>query len=346
MEDTVDIKEDNFKEVFKFYKRRKPPPSFKDVLQVNDAFQEGHHIPPRSLSVREKEEIQSLGLVPPEGWQIFSFVSHPDLLLVRNPFSENGQLKWIEACLREYPQNPNKTNLESCNITLSDSSWWDLATFSEGKKNNLLKKLRWVTLGYHHNWDTKQYSENMKGLMPQDLKRLCSLVAKVLGFQDFVAEAAIINFYHENSTLGPHTDNSEPNMSAPLLSFSFGQSAIFLIGGTTKQTRPTAIFLHSGDILVMAGATRQAFHAVPRIVLVEKTPWIAKSCDNSDSKNNDVTGVTSENKDNYRLQGSIEVLEEHALKYEVRKDILNYVKTSRININVRQVLKPTMQSLF
>ncbi|XP_066953415.1 nucleic acid dioxygenase ALKBH1 isoform X3 [Macrobrachium rosenbergii] len=219
MEDTVDIKEDNFKEVFKFYKRRKPPPSFKDVLQVNDAFQEGHHIPPRSLSVREKEEIQSLGLVPPEGWQIFSFVSHPDLLLVRNPFSENGQLKWIEACLREYPQNPNKTNLESCNITLSDSSWWDLATFSEGKKNNLLKKLRWVTLGYHHNWDTKQYSENMKGLMPQDLKRLCSLVAKVLGFQDFVAEAAIINFYHENSTLGPHTDNSEPNMSAPLLSF-------------------------------------------------------------------------------------------------------------------------------
>ncbi|XP_068247071.1 nucleic acid dioxygenase ALKBH1 [Palaemon carinicauda] len=340
MENTVGISEDNFKEVFKYYKRRKPPPSFKDVLHVNDAFQDGLSIPPTSISVIEEDELQSLGLLPPKDWKIFNFISHPDLLFVRNPFTENGQLKWIDACLREYPRNPNKTNLESCNIALADSSWWDLATSPEGRKEDLLKKLRWVTLGYHHNWDTKEYSEDMQGVMPQDLKRLCKLVAKVLGYEDFIAEAAILNFYHSDSSLGPHTDHSEPNMSAPLLSFSFGQSAVFLIGGATKKTRPTAIFLHSGDILVMTGATRQAYHAVPRVVCVDETPWIAKNCDNSKSE-----GVSELEQDNCRLKFKGKQLETQELNCTVKHDILNYVKTSRININIRQVLLPSMQSL-
>lgn len=34
-------------------------------------------------------------------------------------------------------------------------------------------------------------------------------------------------------------------------SFSFGQTAIFLLGGKTKEEKPSAIFLKSGDIVVI-----------------------------------------------------------------------------------------------
>ena len=47
---------------------------------------------------------------------------------------------------------------------------------------------------------------------------------------------------------------------------SFGQTAIFLLGGQTKDTSPTAMFLHSGDIIIMGGPARLAYHAVPKIL--------------------------------------------------------------------------------
>lgn len=82
----------------------------------------------------------------------------------------------------------------------------------------------------------------------------------------FHAEASIVNYYHMDSTLSGHTDHSEKDLSRPLLSLSFGQSAIFLIGGPTKQVRPKAILLNSGDIVIMSGDSRLAYHGVPKIL--------------------------------------------------------------------------------
>ena len=48
--------------------------------------------------------------------------------------------------------------------------------------------------------------------------------------------------------------------------FSFGQTAIFLLGGITKATVPVAVYLRSGDITVLSGNCRVAYHAVPRIL--------------------------------------------------------------------------------
>uniref|UniRef100_A0A6A7FZL9 DNA demethylase ALKBH1-like n=2 Tax=Hirondellea gigas TaxID=1518452 RepID=A0A6A7FZL9_9CRUS len=82
---------------------------------------------------------------------------------------------------------------------------------------------------------------------------------------DFVAEAAIVNYYHPGTSLGPHTDHSEPNRQAPLFSVSFGQPCVFLIGGPNKCTTPTPLGLQSGDIVVMGGPARLAYHAVPLV---------------------------------------------------------------------------------
>lgn len=61
-------------------------------------------------------------------------------------------------------------------------------------------------------------------------------------------------------------DKSELDHSKPLLSFSFGQSAIFLLGGLKRDEAPTAMFMHSGDIMVMSGFSRLLNHAVPKVL--------------------------------------------------------------------------------
>lgn len=63
----------------------------------------------------------------------------------------------------------------------------------------------------------------MKDDFPTDLARLSNVVASVAcDCPDFTAQAAIINFYHMDSTLSGHKDYSEMNMDAPLLSFRCG----------------------------------------------------------------------------------------------------------------------------
>jgi len=66
---------------------------------------------------------------------------------------------------------------------------------------------------------SKMYSENWRDPFPQDLAMLCQYIARVVGFNDFSAEAAIVNYYHMDSTLSGHTDTSEQNKEAPLFSF-------------------------------------------------------------------------------------------------------------------------------
>jgi len=41
---------------------------------------------------------------------------------------------------------------------------------------------------------------------------------------------------------------------------------VFLLGGHSKGIRPVAMFVDSGDILVLSGQSRLSYHAVPRIM--------------------------------------------------------------------------------
>ena len=59
-----------------------------------------------------------------------------------------------------------------------------------------------------------------------------------------------------------HQDESEYTFDEPIFSFSIGNLAIFLLGGTNTDIEPDAIFLQSGDLLVMGGDTRVAFHGL------------------------------------------------------------------------------------
>lgn len=78
-------------------------------------------------------------------------------------------------------------------------------------------------------------------------------------------EACLINFYDAEAKMGLHQDRDERDFNAPVISVSLGDTCLFRVGGT-KRSDPTSSFrLESGDVLVLGGEGRLAFHGVDRI---------------------------------------------------------------------------------
>jgi DNA oxidative demethylase len=78
-------------------------------------------------------------------------------------------------------------------------------------------------------------------------------------------EACLVNFYNEAAKMGLHQDRDEKDFSAPVVSVSLGDDARFKIGGTVRGGKTQSIILRSGDVLVMGGDSRLAFHGIDRI---------------------------------------------------------------------------------
>lgn len=79
------------------------------------------------------------------------------------------------------------------------------------------------------------------------------------------AEAALVNYYSPDATMGMHQDANEVS-EAPVISLSIGDTGIFRLGGTESRNRPWVdIPLLSGDLIIFGGEHRRAFHGVPRI---------------------------------------------------------------------------------
>ena len=78
-------------------------------------------------------------------------------------------------------------------------------------------------------------------------------------------QACLVNFYDSSARMGLHQDRDESDFSAPVLSISLGDACLFRIGGT-ERGQPTRSFrLESGDIVILGGESRLAFHGVDRI---------------------------------------------------------------------------------
>lgn len=258
-----------FKKTFKYYKSRCPPPDLNTMIHVNDSNYEVVRRSPFSLSKEIEKQLIELGLLPTCEWNIFELKLHPGLIVIQNPFTKPGSHLWMQRCLSEYPGPPNKSNLHNHNLLLPHENWWHICKTDPARKAVLTSKQRWVTLGYHHDWDSKLYSEENKTHFPEELAQLAYCIGKAVAGWEVIAQAAILNFYRLDSTLSGHTDHSEPNNTAPLISISFGQSAVFLIGGKTIDDPTSALLINSGDVIIMSGESRLSYHGVPRIISVD-----------------------------------------------------------------------------
>lgn len=79
------------------------------------------------------------------------------------------------------------------------------------------------------------------------------------------AEACLVNFYDAGARMGLHQDRDEEVFEAPVVSISLGDSCLFRVG-TPSRSGPTMSFrLASGDVVILSGASRLAYHGVDRI---------------------------------------------------------------------------------
>ncbi|XP_018008014.1 nucleic acid dioxygenase ALKBH1-like [Hyalella azteca] len=444
--------EDNFRPVFKYYKSREPRPDLSRLLRVASGEPGVHLLEPPTQSLNCKD-FCALGLHPPTQWQVFAVHNHPGLLVIHGAFTPQGELFWTAKCLTEYPDSPNINNItnitsgisthdnipntqknrghdagsatEMSNLSKNEEdncaheSWWKDVVNGGGVESSVCRELRWSTLGYHHNWETKVYSEDRRSAFPPCLSRLSSVIASTVAtflrtsklsklqkrqkstlsrsqttssnnlstfeneqrdepipnsndtvedegsnsrqfatrsgrksrevvedggctdlncnedaeatyetrmsngnnimrksyefncangmnltkavmnnlddfgdvdsntsaigihglnaedFDEFTAEAAIVNYYLPGTSLCPHTDHSESIYTAPLLSISLGRPCVFLIGGRDKSVPPSALALRSGDVVVMGGAARLSYHAVPLVCSTDQWQQMA-----------------------------------------------------------------------
>ena len=79
-------------------------------------------------------------------------------------------------------------------------------------------------------------------------------------------EACLVNFYHGGAKMGLHRDEDEEDFSAPVLSVSLGDTAVFRIGGPERGGRTETLKLASGDVLVMGGEARLCYHGIDRVL--------------------------------------------------------------------------------
>ncbi|KAF9264828.1 hypothetical protein L218DRAFT_979507 [Marasmius fiardii PR-910] len=200
-------------------------------------------------------------------------------------------------------------------------------TVGSTKCSDLLPKLRWANIGWFYHWGSKQYDFSKgKVAVHNKLRNVCQNVVRSVDWpkvfsgdssdwgtegdwrtwnESYEPDAGIVNFYQTKDTLMAHVDRSEVCATSPLVSISLGNAAIFLIGGPTRETEPASILLRSGDVVIMSGpGCRRAYHGVPRI-LENSLP-------------------------SHMLGPSYNNCPEWA-PYE------EYMRTTRINVNVRQV---------
>ena len=83
-------------------------------------------------------------------------------------------------------------------------------------------------------------------------------------------DACLVNRYRDGAKMGLHQDLDEQDRSAPVLSVSLGDTAVFRFGavggGPTRTVR-----LASGDVCALTGPARLARHGIDRIIAGSST---------------------------------------------------------------------------
>ena len=78
-------------------------------------------------------------------------------------------------------------------------------------------------------------------------------------------DSCLVNFYGEGARMGMHQDKDEAGFDWPVVSISLGDDALFRVGGVDRPTPSRSHWLQSGDVAVIGGPARLAYHGIDRI---------------------------------------------------------------------------------
>lgn len=121
----------------------------------------------------------------------------------------------------------------------------------------------WVTdkeRGYRY-----QATHPITGVPWPDIPRTLLQLWQAVASYPAAPEACLINFYYGGAKMGSHVDADEEDFAAPVVSVSLGDEAVFHIGGLKRSDPKSRLILHSGDVVVMGGQARRAYHGIDRV---------------------------------------------------------------------------------
>jgi alkylated DNA repair protein alkB family protein 1 len=348
MQESVDQSATVFKRAQGRHRRRGDNPNRLDDLDELVDFSRGQdeRITPLSLP-QNTSDLQNIYRGP-----IYGLKGFPGVLYAPQALTESLQFDLAYNCVSKFCERPHTTNIDQCppkkNEELnSDGKMWELwkednrkresstkkqkVDHSARKKYRSFKKLSWATMGYHYDWTERSYDEACKSDMPSLVGYLSTMFARTSMLLEpttkspsFTPSASIVNYYNTKSLMGGHRDDLEFAMDKPIVSLSIGLSAVFLLGGKTKDEEPVIpILIRSGDVLCMGGESRLNYHAMARLVpsTVSIPDFDNHPCPTIDQK---VSLKT------LSLQASDVSKDDH-------QALEDYLSHHRININVRQV---------
>jgi alkylated DNA repair protein (DNA oxidative demethylase) len=82
---------------------------------------------------------------------------------------------------------------------------------------------------------------------------------------DRAPDCCLVNYYGPGARMGLHQDRDEGDFRWPVVSLSLGDAALFRMGGTSRSDPTRSHWLASGDVVVMGGRARLAWHGVDRL---------------------------------------------------------------------------------
>ena len=168
-----------------------------------------------------------------------------------------------EACKKWYTYFKEKAPVDSYQVLRSN------VTLPPEDREHL----RWLTFGFHYNWDMKCYREEEQNSIPDAIVDLVQCIAHLLNLKKWKVETGIVNYYTCKSRLGPHVDGYEKNKGAPLLSLSLGSDGIFVMDGDSEGTKkPSSLLLRDGDVMILSGESRLMTHALAKVYCTSNSP--------------------------------------------------------------------------
>jgi alkylated DNA repair protein (DNA oxidative demethylase) len=78
-------------------------------------------------------------------------------------------------------------------------------------------------------------------------------------------DCCLVNYYDAGARMGLHQDRDEADFSWPVVSVSLGDDALFRVGGSERSDPTASRWLSSGDVAVLEGPARLAFHGIDRV---------------------------------------------------------------------------------
>lgn len=283
---------------------------------------------------------------------IYEIESHPGSFLLPRALSASAQAALARASLRAYVEPPQLRNVDNAGVAgAGPTLLWDtfraqhattISCSGSAAPRCALDAVSWATLGEHYDWTMRSYHLKTDGDAPADwppaapfpppLSALSVRVVRAINAATraepplrLTPEAGIVNLYRGAAKLkqpmGGHVDDGERTLDAPVVSISVGCACVFLLGGRDAGDDPLPVLLHSGDILVISGPSRTAFHGVARVFDNEGAPPLFRAEAEPLAPPAALAGGEYD-------PGS--VAEESAFSA--------WLHTARININVRQVV--------